>query len=151
MIDATSITMMFQILLAAVLGMFIGFEREKMGKPAGLRTYMLVSMGSALFTLMSVNGFVGFVGNGFDPSRIASQIVVGVGFLGAGIIFFTKTEVRGLTTAAAVWVSAAIGMAVGLRFYFIAIFSAVLTVLTLWAVRFIESKIGTKKELNEVS
>ncbi|MBU1091830.1 MgtC/SapB family protein [Patescibacteria group bacterium] len=151
MIDATSITMMFQILLAAVLGMFIGFEREKMGKPAGLRTYMLVSMGSALFTLMSVGGFVGFTGNGFDPSRIASQIVVGVGFLGAGIIFFTKTEVRGLTTAAAVWVSAAIGMAVGLKFYSIAIFSAVLTVLILWAVRFIESKIGTKKGLNEVS
>ncbi|MCF7835644.1 MAG: MgtC/SapB family protein [Candidatus Marinimicrobia bacterium] len=150
--DSASITMMFQILLAAVLGMFIGFEREKMGKPAGLRTYTLVSMGSALFTLMSINGFVNFSGSmGFDPSRIASQIVVGIGFLGAGIIFFTKTEVRGLTTAAAVWVSAAIGMSVGLGFYYIAIFSTVLTVFVLWVVRVLEAKLGTKEDLDEIS
>jgi len=152
MLDSNSITMMFQILLSAMLGMVIGFEREKMSKPAGMRTYMLVSMGSALFTIMSVGGFVEFTGNiGFDPSRIASQIVVGVGFLGAGIIFFTKTEVKGLTTAAAVWVSAAIGMAVGLKFYFVAVFSSVLTVLVLWVVRLLESKMGTKDELDEVS
>jgi len=142
---------LFQIFLAAVLGMVIGFEREKMGKPAGLRTYTLVSMGSALFTILSVGGFSQFIGNtSYDPSRIAGQIVVGIGFLGAGIIFFTKTEVRGLTTAAGVWVSAAIGMAVGLRFYILAVFTTVLTVLVLWLVRLLEAKLGTKK-IDEVS
>ena len=146
-INTDLLMMMLQISLAALLGMVIGFEREKMGKPAGLRTYMLVSMGSALFTLMSVNGFGEFIGStSYDPSRIIGQIIVGVGFLGAGIIFFTKTEVRGLTTAAAVWVSSAIGISVGLRFYAIAIYVTILTVLILWAVRVLEAKIGTKPE-----
>ena len=125
--------------------MFIGLERERTGKPAGMRTYTLVSMGSALFTILSYSGFSDFVGTvGFDPSRIASQIVVGVGFLGAGIIFFTKTEVHGLTTAAAVWVSAAIGVAVGLKFYSLAVFSTALTFLTLRLMRSLESRMGTK-------
>lgn len=143
--------MMFQVFLAAFLGMLIGFEREKMGKPAGMRTYTLVSIGSALFTILSSSGFSDFVGiSSYDPSRIAGQVVVGVGFLGAGIIFFTKTEVRGLTTAAAVWVSAAIGMAVGLSFYSLAIFSTILTFVTLRFMRAIESKLGTKGEVGEI-
>lgn len=148
MIDQTSLIMILQVFLAALLGMVIGFEREKAGKPAGIRTYMLVSMGSALFTILSVNGFNSFIGTvGYDPSRIASQIVVGIGFLGAGIIFFTKTEARGLTTAAAVWVSAAIGMAVGLKFYYLAVFTTLLTYAILWFVRELEAKLGTKREL----
>ena len=124
MFDIILSSSLFQIFLAAVLGMVIGFERERMDKPAGLRTYALVSLGSALFTILSATGFKHFEGSvGYDPSRIASQIVVGIGFLGAGIIFFTKAKVRGLTTAAAVWVSAAIGMAVGLEFYSVAVFT----------------------------
>ncbi len=144
-----NLIMFFQIFLAAILGMVIGFERERMGKPAGMRTYTLVSMGSALFTILSVSGFDRFIGvSSYDPSRIAGQIVVGVGFLGAGIIFFTKTEVRGLTTAAAVWVSSAIGMAVGLKFYGLAVFSTVVTYLTLRLMRAIESKMGTKGDVD---
>lgn len=141
--------MMFQVFLAAFLGMIVGFERERMGKPAGMRTYTLVSMGCALFTIMSVSGFDRFLGiSSYDPSRIAGQVVVGIGFLGAGIIFFTKTEVRGLTTAAAVWVSAAIGMAVGLKFYSLAVFSTALTYLVLRLVRAFESKLGTKGKVD---
>lgn len=136
---------MFQIFLGAFLGMVIGFEREMRDKPAGLRTYALVCLGSTLFTILSVSGF-GELGDsfGYDPSRIASQIVVGIGFLGAGIIFFTKTEVRGLTTAAAVWVSAAIGMAVGLKFYITAVFTTVLMVLILWVLRVAEYRLRIK-------
>jgi len=144
--DQQTLIMIFQIFLAAFLGMLIGFEREQMGKPAGLRTYMLVSMGSALFTILSVNGFSGIAGaTGYDPSRIASQVVVGIGFLGAGIIFFTKTEVRGLTTAAGVWVSAAIGMSVALKFYLVGVFTTALTLLILRVIRFFEARLGTKK------
>lgn len=147
-LDQQTLTMIFQIFLAAFLGMLIGFEREQMGKPAGVRTYMLVSMGAALFTLLSIYGFPGIDSKnaGYDPSRIASQVVVGIGFLGAGIIFFTKTEVRGLTTAAAVWVSAAIGMSVALKFYWVGAFTTLLTLLILRAVRFIEDRIGPKRE-----
>lgn len=149
--DQFLMTTIFQVFLAALLGMVVGFERERKGKPAGLRTYTLVSMGSALFTILSVGGFSEFIGStGYDPSRIASQVVVGIGFLGAGIIFFTQKEVRGLTTAAGVWVSAAIGMAVGLKFYILAIFTSVLTVLILGLVRLLEAKLGTK-HLDEVS
>ena len=118
-IQSVPLDQLLKIFIAAVLGMIIGFEREYSGKPAGLRTYMLVCMGSALFTILSFAGLenVPHVFN-YDPSRIASQIVVGVGFLGAGIIFFTKTEIHGLTSAASVWAAAAIGMAVGMGFYF---------------------------------
>jgi len=150
---SNDLTMMGQLFLAAVLGMVIGFERERMGKPAGLRTYMLVSLGSAYFTILSFGGFGAAKGNiGFDPSRIASQIVVGIGFLGAGIIFFTKTEVKGLTTAAAVWVSAAIGMGVGLKFYLLSCFATLLTLIILWVVRSLESRLlKTKEDLDEIS
>jgi len=145
MIDSFTFETIAQIFAAAILGMAIGFERERKRKPAGLRTYSLVSVGSALFTILSIAGFSDFVGNtSYDPSRIASQVVVGIGFLGAGIIFFTKMEVRGLTTAAGIWVSAAIGMAVGLKFYALAVFTTVLSVLILWFVRSLEEKIGSK-------
>lgn len=143
---------MFQIILAAFLGMAVGFEREKRGKPAGLRTHALVSMGSALFTILSVTGFASFVGNtSYDPSRIASQVVVGIGFLGAGIIFFAQNKVQGLTTAAGVWVSATIGMAVGLKFYALSVLTSILTILILWWVRSLERKMRTREESDESS
>lgn len=128
-----------QILLAALLGALIGFEREYRRKAAGLRTYTLVAVGSALFTLLSVYGFEN-VSGGFavDPSRIAANIVVGIGFLGAGLIFLTGNEVRGLTTAAGVWIVAALGMAVALELYNLAIFTALVTLAVLILFRFIE-------------
>ncbi|MDD5032820.1 MAG: MgtC/SapB family protein [Candidatus Pacebacteria bacterium] len=142
----------FQLFLAAVLGMAVGFERWKIGKPAGMKTYALVSLGSALFTILSVSGFSEFVGSGgYDPSRLASQVVVGVGFLGAGIIFSSQKEVHGLTTAAAIWVSAAVGTAVGLKFYAVAVFTAMLTVFILWFLRLIESKVPRAEGKDEIS
>src|SRR3990167_2647123 len=116
--------MIYQITLAAVLGMLVGFEREYRGKPAGLRTYMLVALGAALFTILSVASPAGDIGrSSFDPSRIASQVVVGIGFIGGGLIIFKNDRMEGLTTAAGLWATAAIGMAVGFGFYIVAVYS----------------------------
>lgn len=118
----------FQLTLAVILGGVIGIERRLAGKVAGVRTYALVALGACLFSLMSKNAFVEFSGiSGFDPSRIASQVVVGIGFLGAGLIVFQKNRVQGLTTAAGLWVTAAIGMAIAYKFYDVAIFATFLT------------------------
>lgn len=101
--------MLLRLALAAGLGAFVGYERERVGKPAGVRTHGMVALGSALFTVISVFGF-GSIG---DPARIAAQVVTGIGFLGAGAILHEGASVQGLTTAASLWVTAAIGMAVG--------------------------------------
>ncbi len=105
-----------QVLLAIGLGALIGWQREVIGKAAGARTYALVSGGSALFTILSMHAFLGA-----DTSRVAGQVIVGIGFLGAGLIMHRESEVHGLTTAAGLWVSAAIGMAVGTGYYLLAI------------------------------
>lgn len=101
--------MLLRLLLATGLGALVGYERERAGKPAGVRTHSMVSLGAALFTVVSLYGFDG-VG---DPGRVAAQIVVGIGFLGAGAILHARGNVHGLTTAATLWVTAAIGLAVG--------------------------------------
>src|SRR3990172_3369786 len=105
---------LLRLILALVLGGLIGLERETVEKPAGLRTHTLVTLGAALFTLISKEGFFG---SGADPARIASNIVVGIGFLGAGTIWRSGVNVQGLTTAATLWTSAAIGTAAGAGFY----------------------------------
>lgn len=116
-----------QLCLAIFLGGLLGWQREKIGKASGPRTYALVSLGSTLFTLISAN----FMGNS-DPSRIASQIVVGIGFLGAGIILHKDGGVvEGLTSAAGFWAVAAVGMAVGIGWYWQAIIAALLMLLIL--------------------
>lgn len=141
--------MIFQILLALVLGMTIGIEREHRKKSAGMRTFALVSLGSALFTIISVNGFQDFVSiSSYDPSRVVSQIVVGIGFIGAGLIFLKENKVQGLTTAAGLWATAAIGASVGLRLYFLAIFAALAVLSVLWLLRAIENKIPRVNENN---
>jgi putative Mg2+ transporter-C (MgtC) family protein len=101
--------MFARIAIATALGAFIGFERERLRKPAGIRTHGLVALGAALFTIVSVYGFE----SKGDPARVAAQIVTGVGFLGAGTILHLRGSVHGLTTAASLWVTAAIGVAVG--------------------------------------
>ena len=106
-----------------MFGGIIGFERRRAEKPAGLRTLALVSAGSALFTIVSINGF-----QLSDAARVAAQIVTGIGFLGAGIIFRSGDQVRGLTTATSVWLSAAVGMSAGAGMYVI---SAVATILAI--------------------
>lgn len=137
--DPLTKEIMIKLLVAAVLGIVVGFERWYKSKPAGIRTYALVAMGSALFTILSVRGFgAGTVA--FDPSRIAAQVVVGIGFIGAGLIFLRGGSVQGLTTAAGIWVSAAIGMASALGFYSVAVYTAIMTLVILWGVRFLEAK-----------
>lgn len=119
-----------KLILAAVLGAALGAERELSGRAAGLRTNMLIALSSCLFTLLSTTGFQAG-GAGYDPSRIASQIVTGVGFLGAGALIHNHNHIIGLTTAADIWLVAAVGMAVGIGWYGVAIFTALLGILAL--------------------
>ena len=114
-----------RILLAFALGALLGWERERAGRPAGLRTFMMVTAGSAAFTLVSIYGFVD-QGLPRDPARVAAQIVTGIGFLGAGTIWRTPSTVRGLTTAATIWFAAAVGMMVGSGLYLVATTTAIL-------------------------
>jgi putative Mg2+ transporter-C (MgtC) family protein len=114
--------------LALVLGAAIGFEREMDRQPAGFRTHALVALGSALFTVISAYGFSGPI---VDPTRIAAQIVSGIGFLGAGTILHHRGSIRGLTTAASLWSAAAVGMAAGAGLLVMAVVGAVLIVVVL--------------------
>ncbi len=139
MFTPETLEMILKITLAAVLGMAIGLEREHRRKPAGLRTYTLVALGATLFTILSQN--IGGEAAAYDPSRIASQVVVGIGFIGAGIIFIRGGHIEGLTTAAGLWTTAAIGMAVGFGFYTVAVFSAILSLAVLLLLRQIEKNI----------
>lgn len=125
-----------RLLVALVLGMVIGAEREYHGHPAGLRTMAMVSGGAALFTMLGEFSF-GDLGK-TDPTRIAAQVVTGVGFLGAGAILRQGTDVRGLTTAASIWVVAALGMTAGFGSYLLALIATTLVLITLVAIRPIE-------------
>jgi len=120
-----------RLFLACVFGGIVGFEREKNDSSAGFRTHILVSLGSALVMLLSMYGFNDFISVNKDPARLAAQVVSGIGFLGAGTILRDKTSVKGLTTAASLWVVAAIGLAAGAGFYFSALFVTVLVFITL--------------------
>jgi putative Mg2+ transporter-C (MgtC) family protein len=114
------IDLFLRILLAAGLGAVVGLERELSDQPAGFRTHILVSLGAALFTIAGAYGVAALTGEPstrFDPTRIAAQVVTGIGFLGAGAIIQQGVNVRGLTTAASLWVTAAIGLAVGIGYY----------------------------------
>jgi putative Mg2+ transporter-C (MgtC) family protein len=132
-----------RLALAAALGSIIGLEREFREREAGLRTHLLVSLGSALFTIVSAFGFHDVLTHDpqvvvrLDPSRIAAQIVSGIGFLGAGAIIRQGLSIRGLTTAATLWVVAAIGMAAGAGFYSVAIITTVVALVALWPLRYI--------------
>lgn len=109
--------MVLRLLLAAALGAVIGYQRERAGKQAGLRTHILISSGAALITLVSIYGF----GDVSDPARVAAGVVVGVGFLGAGVILHREGGmVAGLTTAATIWVMAGVGLAAGAGLYVVA-------------------------------
>src|SRR6266568_3401605 len=112
-----------RLVLASLLGALIGLEREIHGRPAGFRTHLLVSLGSCLFVVTSIQFYKDF-GNfsgqgpiGVDPGRVAAQVVTGIGFLGAGAIMRDKASIRGLTTAACLWIAAAIGLACGVGMY----------------------------------
>jgi putative Mg2+ transporter-C (MgtC) family protein len=138
-----------RVALAGVLGGAIGAERELRERGAGLRTHMLVSIGAALFTLVSAYGWQDFrfstpSGIVFDPTRIAAQIVTGIGFLGAGAIIRQGLSVRGLTTAATLWVVAAIGLAAGAGYYSAAVITTVLVLFALWPLRMIAFRLFSR-------
>ncbi len=116
LIMISGLELVVRIVLAFALGGLIGFERERVDKPAGLRTHILVTVGSAQFTILSFYAFPGS-----DPSRIAAYVVAGIGFIGAGTIIQTRDRVIGVTTAASLWVAASVGMAIGIGFYLAAL------------------------------
>ena len=124
-----------RLIVAALLGLAVGFEREIHGHPAGLRTHMLVAMGSGLFTVLSIHGFgTPSVATPIDPTRIAAQIVSGIGFLGAGAILKDGIVIRGLTTAASLWATSAVGMAAGTGEYVIAAVATATILVSLWPI-----------------
>ncbi|MGI4815576.1 MAG: MgtC/SapB family protein [Janthinobacterium lividum] len=142
-----------RLVLAAVLGSVIGFERERLAWAAGLRTHMLVCVGSALFMLVSAFGFGDVLGTPhvvLDPSRVAAQVVSGVGFLGAGSILLRGEIVRGLTTAASLWSVAAVGLAVGGGLYTAAIAAVVIVLVILAGIKPLERRfrISQKREIS---
>ena len=131
---------LLRVVLAGVLGGAIGVEREIREREAGLRTHLLVAVGAALFTLVSAYGWHDFnfsteSGVTYDPTRIAAQIVTGIGFLGAGAIIRQGLSVRGLTTAASLWVVAAIGIAAGAGYYTGAVITTIVVLVSLWPLR----------------
>jgi putative Mg2+ transporter-C (MgtC) family protein len=123
-----------RLVLAAVLGGVIGAERELHAHPAGMRTHLLVATGCALFTVLSIYGFLGGPSEtaAVDPSRVAAQIVTGMGFIGAGAILKYGTSIRGLTTAASIWSTAAIGMAAGTGQWPLALVATIIVLISLW-------------------
>ena len=138
-------TLVLRLLVAGTLGAIIGLDREYRAKEAGFRTHFLVSLGSALFMVVSQYGFKEIVeanGANYDGARVAAQIVSGIGFLGAGTIIFHKQFIRGLTTAAGMWATAGIGMAVGGGMYFIGIAATILVLIGLEALTLAFGKIG---------
>ncbi len=138
-----------RILLAAILGGLVGFEREVRGRTAGFRTHMLVCLGSALFMTTSIlmSSHYSHLG-AVDPSRIAAGVVTGVGFLGAGAVIRFQSFVQGLTTAASIWVVAAIGLAVGAGLYKVALIATVIVVVVLFLSR-LERRLALKNKKND--
>jgi putative Mg2+ transporter-C (MgtC) family protein len=129
-------------MVALAVGLMIGAERELRGHPAGLRTMALISAGSCMFTGL---GLIPDFGKTVDPTRIAAQIVTGVGFLGAGSILRQGELVRGLTTAASIWVAASLGMAVGFGYFYVAVFVTVVVVVILFGVKPMEERIFRRR------
>lgn len=136
-LGSTELDIFVKLLLAALAGGLVGFEREKHGRPAGLRTNLLVSLGSCVMMIVSETFFFKYAAYGaestlrLDPGRVAAQIVTGVGFLGAGVILKEGASVRGLTTAASLWAVAGLGMAFGMGFYTLGALATILVLISL--------------------
>jgi putative Mg2+ transporter-C (MgtC) family protein len=144
---------LIRILIASVLGGVVGVERELRDQPAGFRTHILVALGACLFTLVGAFGFQGLTGDqpvaavNADVTRVASQVVVGIGFLGGGTILRHGATVRGLTTAASLWVTAAIGLAIGMGFYLGATATTLIAVVALAGLKPVEKRLkGMRQE-----
>ncbi|MGH3735245.1 MAG: MgtC/SapB family protein [Micromonosporaceae bacterium] len=139
------VELLVQVVVAAALGAAVGFERELSAQPAGLRTHMLVSLGAALFTIAGAEVL------GADPARVAAQVVTGIGFLGGGAILREGMSIRGLTTAASLWVSAALGVAIGLHAYLAGVATMVLALVVLAAIKKVEDDYLPQRRQMEVT
>jgi putative Mg2+ transporter-C (MgtC) family protein len=143
---------LLRLAVAMLLGGAIGLERELDEKAAGLRTHVLVAGGSALFTLVSAYGFSAVLGDGkavsYDPSRIAAQVVTGVGFLGAGVIFRQGFAIRGLTTAASLWLVAAVGMAAGAGYWAGAVLATLAAIVSLRPLEWLKERLVPQRAAN---
>jgi len=146
-VEVNTLNSMFKLVLSLVLGCCVGAERKRKGQIAGIRTFALIAMGATLAMILSIYVPQEYLGlkNG-DPGRIAAQVVTGIGFLGAGAIIQMKGSVRGLTTAAGIWIIAAIGMAVGTGLYTLSIFCTLLILLVLVGIERWEHRIHTGAE-----
>ena len=143
-----------RLFLAGIMGAIIGLDREYRAKEAGYRTHFLVSLGSALIMSVSQHGFGEILDTpnvNLDPSRIASQVVTGIGFIGAGTIILHKQIVRGLTTAAGIWATSGIGLAIGAGMYTLGISATVLTLIGLEVLSFLFKSVGMKSSAVEFS
>ncbi len=138
--------LVLRLVIAAGLGGAIGFEREINNRPAGLRTHILVCLGSCLIMILSTEAF----GDSGDPARLAAQVVSGIGFLGAGTILRDGLNIRGLTTAATLWVSAGVGLATGVGYYIAAVTTAALVLFFLVFLRLIERRMKKLKRFSHV-
>jgi putative Mg2+ transporter-C (MgtC) family protein len=136
-----------RLILAAVLGICIGLERERKGQPAGLRTNTILSIGSALAMVLSIN----LAGKAYDPTRLAAQVVSGIGFLGAGAILRYGMNVKGLTTAATLWTMAIVGMAVGAGYYLVSVVTTAILLLTLVGLNIVEHRFITSMTMITVN
>ncbi len=151
-----TIDILVSLVIAILLGSLVGVERTLAGKTAGMRTYALVSMGSALFILISQIVTAQFIGlTNYDPMRVAAQILVGIGFIGAGLVFHNTQDMRisGLTSAAGLWVAAGVGMACGFELYVLAFMASLLTLAiftVLWYIERFFKKISYRNEKEEI-
>lgn len=149
--ELTTFSAIFRLLVALLLGSAIGLERKRKGQAAGLRTFALISMGACLAMILSIYVPQEYLGlkNG-DPGRIAAQVITGIGFLGAGAIIQMKGSVRGLTTAAGIWIIATIGMAVGVGMYLVAIAATILVLAILSVLEMLENVISLGHEARTI-
>lgn len=139
------LTIIFKLILAVLLGALIGYEREFKNRPAGLRTNILVCLGATLVQIVSLDIFISYNGiSSVDPARLGAQVISGIGFLGAGTIMHEGVNVKGLTTAAGLWVVACVGLAIGNGLYFHGILTAILAYITLRALKGIEGHVASR-------
>jgi putative Mg2+ transporter-C (MgtC) family protein len=145
---------LFKLFVSMILGSIVGYERKRKGQPAGLRTFALISMGATMAMLVSIYVCQAYVGlkNG-DPGRIAAQVITGVGFLGAGAIIQMKGSVRGLTTAAGIWMVSTIGLAVGVGLYLLSVVATLLVLIVLVILEEIEHRheMGTESRIVRIN
>ena len=149
-----TIEFILRLFLAGIMGAIIGLDREYRAKEAGYRTHFLVSLGSALIMIVSQHGFGEILDTpnvNLDPSRIASQVVTGIGFIGAGTIILHKQIVRGLTTAAGIWATSGIGLAIGAGMYLLGISATILTLIGLEVLSFFFKRVGMKSYVVELT